>query len=96
MNMRKISTIGLLFFLIMYGFCIKGFTQDTKDQENVVISINLPFTGPYREQSNEQLKAFQLAIEQINAEGGILGRKIIAEVADSSTKASLAAENARK
>ncbi|MFA6218098.1 MAG: ABC transporter substrate-binding protein [Candidatus Omnitrophota bacterium] len=92
---------GLLITAVLFSFFFSVMTpvqaQDTTPaKEKVVISINLAFTGPYKDQSEEQLKAYQLAIETINAQGGILGKSIVAEVNDSFTKATLAADNAKK
>lgn len=96
MSYRNMACHLFIFCCVILS-CLNGaYAQDTKNQDTLVASINLPFTGPYREQSLEQQKAFQLAIDEINAQGGILGKKIAADFADSLTKAAVAAENAKK
>lgn len=42
----------------------------------VRLGLNYPKTGPYAWQGADQLRSAQLAIDEVNAEGGILGRKV--------------------
>jgi ABC-type branched-subunit amino acid transport system substrate-binding protein len=44
--------------------------------EAVKLGLNYPKTGPYAAQGADQLRAAQLAVEEINASGGILGRPV--------------------
>ena len=59
----------------------------------VKIGLNYPETGPYSVQGLAQLRATEMAVEEINQSGGILGRKIELVVRDSESKASLAKKN---
>jgi branched-chain amino acid transport system substrate-binding protein len=45
-------------------------------EESVKIGLNDPFTGTYAELGKNEQIGCELAIEQINAKGGILGRKV--------------------
>lgn len=59
----------------------------------VKIGLNYPKTGPYSIQGLDQWRAAELAIEEINANGGILGKKIDLVWRDSKSKPDIATEN---
>jgi ABC-type branched-subunit amino acid transport system substrate-binding protein len=62
--------------------------------DTVTIGINVPLTGSYTDQGNDELKAYKLAIDEVNAKGGILGKKIVYVVKDSETNAEISSKNA--
>jgi len=64
--------------------------------KKLVIGLDVPQTGPYSDQGQDQLRAYKLAIEEINAKGGVMGMQIEASVGDDQTKAPVAVENARR
>jgi len=57
------------------------------------IGLNYPKTGPYSVQGLAQLRAAEMAVEEINQSGGILGRNVELVVRDSKSKADLAKKN---
>ncbi len=59
----------------------------------VKIGLNYPETGPYAKQGLDQLRAAELALEEINASGGILGQKVEMVKTDSKSKAGLSTKN---
>ncbi len=67
-----------------------GFTQDT-----VLFGVNVPLSGSYILQGEDQLKAYKLAIDEINKSGGVLGKKVVYSVKDTRTSANAARENAK-
>ena len=64
--------------------------------KEITIGLNVPQSGDYSEQGQDQLRAYNLAIDEINAKGGIMGAKIKASVGDDQTKAAVARENAQR
>lgn len=65
--------------------------------DNIKIGLDNPLTGPYAAVGKNELIGCQLAVEQINAKGGILGRKIELLVEDSTSgDAGTAVQKARK
>ncbi len=64
--------------------------------KTLVVGLNVPQTGPYSDQGADQLKAYRLAIEEINAKGGVMGMQLVESVGDDQTKAPIAVENARR
>ena len=64
--------------------------------ETVLFGINLPLTGTYSSQGEDELRAYMLAIRQINEKGGILGKKIVYSVKDTKTDAEETRKNTRE
>jgi branched-chain amino acid transport system substrate-binding protein len=64
--------------------------------KTLVVGLDLPQTGPYSDQGQDQLRAYRLAIAEINAHGGVMGMQIQESVGDDQTKAPVAVENARR
>ena len=64
--------------------------------KTLVVGLDVPQTGPYSDQGQDQLKAYRLAIAEINAHGGVMGMQIQESVGDDQTKAPIAVENARR
>lgn len=87
----RLQQILLLFCLIspLLPFHATAGTENT-----VLIGLNVPLTGPYAKQGEDQLKAYRLAIDLINEQGGILGKRIVYAVRDTKTNAEIARKNA--
>lgn len=66
------------------------------DDAVVKIGLNYPETGPYAKQGLDQKRAAELAVEEINAAGGILGKKIQLVMRDTKSNAKLAKGNAEE
>jgi branched-chain amino acid transport system substrate-binding protein len=62
----------------------------------VVVGLDVPQTGPYSDQGADQLRAYRMAINEINKSGGVMGMQIKTSVGDDQTKAPVAVENARR
>jgi ABC-type branched-subunit amino acid transport system substrate-binding protein len=60
----------------------------------ILIGLNVPLSGAYSSQGEDQLKAYKLAIKKLNESGGILGQKIVYSIKDTKTNANTARENA--
>lgn len=97
--MRKKRILFLNTFLLFFSFqfflneCAGG--QALRGQEEkVVIGLNVPLTGSYSDQGKDEEMAYKLAIEQINAKGGVLGKKIEYILKDTKTDAPTAKQNA--
>lgn len=61
--------------------------------DTVKIGLNYPKTGPYLVQGLDQWRAAELAVEEINAAGGVNGNKIEIAWRDSQSKADVATAN---
>lgn len=81
--------VGLFVCILLIG--LRGFAAET-----VLFGINVPLSGAYSLQGEDQLRAYELAIRKINEKGGILKKKVVYAVKDTKTNAEVARENAKK
>lgn len=88
----RLSVFVILFFGLSIFFLgsQKAFSAD----DSVVIGLNYPETGPYAKQGLDQRRAADLAVEEINTGGGILGKKVKLVYKDTKSNAKIAKENA--
>jgi ABC-type branched-subunit amino acid transport system substrate-binding protein len=59
--------------LVSVSFVLGALAQPA---DTVKLGLNFPKTGPYEAQGADQLRAAQLAVDEINAAGGILGKQV--------------------
>ncbi len=62
----------------------------------VKIGFNYPATGPYYKEGEDELRGAEMAVQEINAEGGILGEPIELLIRDTKSDPKIAAGNARE
>ncbi len=90
---RKL-TVGVR-VLIFMGLCLNPVIQSySAAEKTVLVGLNIPLSGAYARQGEDQLRAYQLAIDILNESGGILGRHIVYAVRDTRTEAVRARKNA--
>ncbi len=95
--MKKMVTgplISLLVVLIMSGMLLFASGVSVFADETVKIGLSYPETGPYAKQGIDEKRAADLAVEEINAAGGILGKKVQLVYRDTKSNAKIAKENA--
>jgi branched-chain amino acid transport system substrate-binding protein len=94
--MKKSRLFLLCFGLLVLGgsFGFLGLQPAISADESVVIGLNYPETGPYSKQGLDQRRAADLAMEEINAAGGILGKKVKLVYRDTKSNAKIAKANA--
>lgn len=63
------------------------------DAQTVNIGLNYPKAGPYSLQGSAQLSAAKMAVEEINAAGGILGKKVNLVIRDSESNPDVSKKN---
>ena len=61
----------------------------------IIFGLNVPLSGSYASQGQDELKAYKLAIKILNDQGGLLGKKIVYSVKDTQTNADVARNNAK-
>lgn len=71
--LRTVLVIGCVVSFLSFGF-ISGAAAE--ESGIVKIGLNYPETGPYAKQGLDQRRAAEIAAEEINAAGGILGKKV--------------------
>ncbi len=62
--------------------------------ETIKLGLNYPKTGPYMVQGLDQYRAATMAVEEINAAGGILGKQVELVWTDSKSNADISTANA--
>ncbi len=65
-------------------------------QEAIKIGAVIPTTGPLQVYGEAQINALQLAVDEINAAGGVLGRQVELVVADTATNPQVGVEAAKR
>jgi branched-chain amino acid transport system substrate-binding protein len=87
--MRKLSMIFGVALLATF-FAANLFAQEVK------FSIPLPLTGPQAKFGEIEKKSYEIATEEINAAGGIKGKKVVLEFEDSQGKPEISRAIAEK
>jgi ABC-type branched-subunit amino acid transport system substrate-binding protein len=93
-NLGLFILIAFAFALYSYVLCVVSIQAAT--EQEVIIGLNIPLTGPYALQGKDQLQAYKLAQEEVNASGGILGKRIRYLYADSKSDPDVSVENVKK
>jgi ABC-type branched-subunit amino acid transport system substrate-binding protein len=88
------KTIGRLFVIFAAGAALVAALPAPADAQGAVkLGLNYPRTGPYFTQGLDQYRAAQMAVEEINAAGGILGRTAELVWRDSQSKVDVTKRN---
>ncbi|MCI5190782.1 MAG: ABC transporter substrate-binding protein [Candidatus Electrothrix sp. AS4_5] len=85
----KISSVKVFFYacILIIGATDNGYSKPVK------IGLNYPQTGPYSIQGKAQLDAAQLAAQEINDQGGILGRAVELVMRDTQSQPDVSTAN---
>lgn len=89
-EIRKGNLVGLALIIgLMIGLCQPSMAA----AEVIKLGLNYPKTGPYAAEGLDQFRAAQMAVEEINAAGGILGNQVKIAWRDEQSKADVAIPN---
>ena len=80
-HLGKTGGLMLMVWIFLLGFGSVAFAA-----EPLKIGVTVPISGPSSDGGMRMLKSIQIATEEINAAGGVLGKKIELEVWDDETK----------
>ncbi len=83
--------VRALFFAAIISIAINS-THASGDN-SVKLGLNYPATGPYSVQGLDQLRGAELAVEEVNAAGGLLGKPVELVMMDTKSQARLAVQN---
>ncbi len=95
--MKKMVTgpiVSQLIMLIMTGMLLFATGTSALADDLVKIGLSYPETGPYSRQGLDEKRAADIAVAEINAAGGILGKKVQLVYRDTKSNAKIAKENA--
>ncbi len=73
-----------------------GITACAQAAEPITLGLNYPRTGPYKEEGLAQMRGALLAIDEINAAGGVLGRPLRLSSKDTASRPAKAEKNVDK
>ena len=91
-NSKRMKKV-FLSLLITGTFLVSLMSVPFARADAVKIGLNYPKTGPYSVQGLDQWRTTELAVDEINAAGGILGKKVEIVWRDSKSKADLSTAN---
>ncbi len=95
--MKRVVTsclISQIVVLIMSGLFLIVTGVPVFADEIVKIGLSYPETGPYAAQGLDEKRGADMAVEEINAAGGILGKKVQLVYRDTKSNPKIAKENA--
>ncbi|SDO62399.1 substrate-binding protein [Ectopseudomonas guguanensis] len=85
--MRQLSAVLALWATI---------TACAQAAKPITLGLNYPRTGPYKEEGLAQMRGALLAIDEINAQGGVLGRPLRLSSKDTASRPAKAEKNVDK
>ena len=88
--MKKL--VGLVAFYLLIGI----FTVNVSAQESIKLTIPLPLTGSQATFGEIEKRSYEIAMEEINAAGGVKGKKILLAFEDSHGKPEISRSIAEK
>lgn len=85
---RKLKLMGTA--LVLCGFLL-GLGNLVLAREDVIkVGLIFPLSGPYAEEGADEHRGAELALQQINERGGVLGKEVVGIVHDTQLKAQIA------
>jgi len=94
--MKRSFVITVVLLVAMYGTMVSFTPSSAEAKKPYKIGLMFPFTGPFSLMAEGQKQGAILAIEEINAAGGVLGRKIEYVLRDTELKPDVALRHAEK
>jgi len=88
----KIVGFGMVFLLTLFMFTNLGLAAD----DVVRMGVISPASGNYADMGDAERRGMTMAVEEFNARGGVLGKRIKMIVEDTETDPSAAARKAKK
>jgi len=75
-------SLSFVFSLVMCFFALPAVTQ----AQDIVVGTSVALTGKYARTGQEQLQGFEMWVDDVNARGGLLGRKVALKYYDDESK----------
>jgi branched-chain amino acid transport system substrate-binding protein len=72
----SMSTFRSLLSAFVFGLAAQTLTVTAADAKDIVVGTSVALTGKYARTGQEQLQGFQTWVDDVNARGGLLGRKV--------------------
>lgn len=78
---------------LIVATCLLNFAASLWAAETVKVGLNYPKTGPYATMGEDQFRAAAMAVDEINAAGGIMGKQVELVWKDSQSNPKVSAQN---
>ena len=95
MRGKSLKLLSLLLVVILLASAFTGCGKKSS-QEEIVIGVLSPTSGSEAYCGNDMLQSYQLAVDEINAAGGVLGRMLALYPADDGCDANMASNAASR
>jgi branched-chain amino acid transport system substrate-binding protein len=82
--------------LALLTFLIAGFAVTTLSEETADVGWMFPLTGAYGAYAEEMKRGVEMAVEEVNAQGGVLGKPIKVVIQDEELKSDVALRRAKE
>ncbi|WP_052424994.1 amino acid ABC transporter substrate-binding protein [Streptomyces fulvoviolaceus] len=82
LSRREFTTVGLGLGLAALVGCSGEGSAGGGDEDELVIGASLPLTGQFSQPGQEAGRGYRIWREMVNADGGILGRKVQLKITD--------------
>jgi len=92
----KGKCVFALFVVLTLMMSVVACAPKAEEADTVKIGVLAPLTGPIAAYGQDQVNAVNMAVDEINAAGGILGRQLVVQVEDDEKKPELAASLPQK
>jgi branched-chain amino acid transport system substrate-binding protein len=83
---RIVPIVVVLAMTVASGGCGVGLDGDEEERRPLRIGVIAPLTGNYEPLGRDQKKAIELAVEEVNGSGGVLGRQLELTVRDDQSR----------
>ena len=80
---KRLFALGVIALVLTAGLFAGGSKETAQAADTIHIALTAPITGDYAEYGKNFQRSVELAIEEINAAGGVLGKKFRVSVGDS-------------
>lgn len=93
---RRMWRFGIVFVAVIAAVGFLFTSTAVKAEDKIVVGVIAPLTGPYGFEAEGQVNFAKLAAEEINAAGGVLGKKMEIVVEDDMLKPGIGVQKAQK
>lgn len=62
--------------VLVLALCLTLAALPARAADDILLGMNYPLTGPYSVEGLDEIRAARMAVDEINAQGGILGRRV--------------------
>src|SRR3954451_3949136 len=80
--LRAIATAGVALLALTACGSASGSSGGGDDDGPIVVGISLPLTGDFSQPGGEAKRGYEIWADQVNASGGLLGRKVELKITD--------------